>query len=78
LSLQAGAQISITNLHVVIGDVKDDRKALQLLGFDGDKIPVKDEYFAQFEGDRTSRKATSTCSMRLKRSQSYVRWSHFL
>ena len=38
-NLQAGAKISATSLRVGFRDVHDDQQALQILGFDGDKIP---------------------------------------
>lgn len=50
-NLKAGAKISATSLRVGFSDVKDDQKALQMLGFGGDKVTENDEIYAPFELD---------------------------
>lgn len=50
-NLQSCAKISAINLRVGFSDVKDDQKALQILGFGGDRILKNDEIHAPFEAD---------------------------
>ena len=47
-SVPAGARISVQNQRVDFSQVTDERKALEILGLGGEKIPVQDQVFAPF------------------------------